>query len=97
MPDPSFISDVSWAEIGNWLHALWIFFLLILVFGFSFLVAHAVIPSLVATGDLPQRFMKMRRLAYGLALVTFVVAMVFLSFAVADTELLGDVYDRWWI
>ncbi len=97
MPDPLSISADSWNEIGKWLQALWLYFLLILVFAFSFLVAHAVIPSLVSTGHLPQRYMKMRRLAYAVALVAFVGAMVFLSYAAILTQLLGDIYDRWWI
>ena len=97
MDDPLSISADSWFEIGQWLHALWIFFFATIVFGMSLLIGHAFIPSLVSTGELPQRFMKMRRVFSAVAVVAFVVAIVFLSIGIARTELLGDIYDRWWI
>jgi len=97
MEDPAFITSVTWAEIGKWLHALWSFFFLTIVFGFSMLIGHAFIPSLVSTGHLPQHMLKMRRTFTAVAILALVAAMVFLSIAVARTALLENVYDRWWI
>ena len=50
--DPQYITGETWSEIGSWLKFLWLFLLFSVGFGFNFLMAHAIIPSLIVTGHI---------------------------------------------
>ena len=95
--DPEYITSESWSGVGNFLTFLWLFLVFQVSFGFNFLMAHAVIPSLTETGHLPQRVNKARRVFYvgavgSLAAVVFVVSRAFV-----EAQFLRDVWGRFWI
>ena len=54
--DPNFITRSDWADIGEFLLGLLFIPGLMIVFAFSMLTAHALIPSLVAWRAPPDRF-----------------------------------------
>ena len=58
--DPTVITGAQWHEINLRLAYFWIFLAAMAGFGFSFLMAHAVIPSLVFTRDLPEQAARVR-------------------------------------
>ena len=95
--DPAAVNSVLWSEIGNWLHWLWAYFFAIVILSGTFLTAHAIIPSLVASGHLPPRFQRLRAPMYAGVLILVAVAMLFLTWTVNNSYLLEDLYNRFWI
>jgi len=65
-------------------------------FGISLLLAHGVIPSLVETGEAPQKAARLRPLFYMAALVSLAAVAVFLGMAVHFSDVISRFYDRWW-
>ena len=53
MPDPDQVTSADWANIHNWLTLLWIYFFVVIGFAFTMLIAHAWIPSMLMTRQLP--------------------------------------------
>ncbi len=96
--DPSGLGSTDWANLSNWLTLLWIFFPLVITFAFSMMIAHALIPSAVQTGHLPQK-MSMLRLpitVFGLvALAGAVIMMILVAMQATDT--LGSIWENFWI
>ncbi|MCE2462375.1 MAG: hypothetical protein J4F46_00440 [Dehalococcoidia bacterium] len=95
--DPAAIDAILWSEIGDWLHWLWADFFVIVILAFTFLTTHAIIPSLVASGHLPERFMQLRRPMYAGVAVLIALAMLFLTWTVNNSYLLENLYNRLWI
>lgn len=95
--DPNFITRSDWADIGEFLLGLLFIPGLMIVFAFSMLTAHALIPSLVASGHIPEDFSKLRR---GFYIIAFAAALGVISYfafvAVNADRSFGDVYSRWW-
>ncbi len=56
----------QWGDGGNALKLLWLSLLFALIGSGSFITAHAILPSAIATGTLPQRLGKLRPLFYAL-------------------------------
>ncbi len=96
--DPSYITHSNWADIGNLLIFIWLGVVVVVGFAGSVLLAHAVIPSLAASGELPDpRLLKLRPLLYGGAGMLLVLAVVLIALLVPQADVLGDIYERWWV
>jgi hypothetical protein len=64
----------------------------------SLLIAHGLIPSLVASGELrDSRIQKLRPVFYGTATLSFVLVIVVLVIGIPWIELVNGVYGRWWV
>ena len=106
--DPASITAADWSNVGDWLHWLWAYFFAIVILAFTFLTAHALIPSLIASGHLPREANMLRPPIYfgaiviaGLATLFMVViaglATLFMVWTVDNSHLLEQVYNRFWI
>lgn len=96
--DPDFITRSDWADIGEFLLGLLFIPGLMIVFAFSMLTAHALIPSLVTSGHIPEDFSKLRRVFYIIAFAAMLgVISYFVFVAVNADRSFGDVYSRWWL
>ena len=95
--DPAAVTAELWAEIGDWMHWLWAYFFCIVFLAFTFLTAHALIPSLVSSGHIPQKFLKLRPPMYMGVTVFFGLATLFMTWTVINSHLLQDLYNRFWI
>ena len=95
--DPEYITSADWRDIGNLLTFIWLLLVFAIGFGFNFLMAHAIIPSLVGSGHLPERFNKARRLFYAGALLALSLVVFVLGRAVVEAQFIKDVWDRVWI
>lgn len=95
--DPTTITGAQWHEINQRLAYFWIFLAAMAGFGFSFLMAHAVIPSLVFTRDLPDQATRARKLFYAGAAGLFAIAVVFLVLALGVFRTIREIYPRWWM
>ena len=95
--DPVYINSDLWGSTGNILTYIWILFFSAVGFGFNFLMAHAIIPSLIGSGHLPARLQKARPLFYGGAAFALALVIFALNRAAANAGFLEDIYPRWWI
>jgi len=95
--DPEYINSADWRAIGNLLHFFWFVLLFAIAFGFNFLAAHAVIPSLISSGHIPQRLNRARRVFYLGALGSLALVLFTLSRIVAEAPILKGIWERWWI
>ena len=91
------MNAADWLEIGKWLTRLWVYFLCIVGFGFTFLAAHAIIPSLVSSGHLSQSALKLRPPMYATAFLLFAAAVVFMGLTVEKSLLLREFWDNFWL
>ena len=77
MNDPNFIAATDWQRIGDLLVPLWMIVGAVLGFAGSMLVAHAIIPSLAMTHDLPNASItKVRAPLYAAAVAFFALLVV---------------------
>ncbi len=95
--DPAAVNAVHWAQIGDWMHWFWAYFFTIVTLAFTFLTAHAIVPSLVASGHLPDKFLKLRQPLYVGVIALIGLAMLFLTWTVNNAHLLETLYNRFWI
>jgi hypothetical protein len=95
--DPVAVSAAQWSEIGNWMHWLWAYFFCIIIIAFTFLTAHAVIPSLVSSGHLPRKYLNLRQPMYLTVVIFIGAAVFFMWWTVGNSLLLEDLYNRFWI
>ena len=94
LEDPRALTSVEWNNIHMFLQWLWIYFPLVVTFGLTLLTAHAVIPSLVNTGQLPESAQKLRIPLTGVAGLLFVVAVVILILGINAQLDVRAIYDR---
>ncbi len=93
--DPNAMNAMYWADVSLWLTYLWIYFPLIIIFAFSMLIAHGLIPSGVQTGTYPAFFSRLRApiTVIGLAALGGAVAMMALT-VMQTPETLQNVWSR---
>ena len=93
--DPNAMNAIFWADVSQWLTYLWIYFPLIIIFAFSMMIAHAMIPSGVQTGTYPAFFSKLRIpiTVVGVAALAGAVVMMYLTVVQSPITLL-NVWDR---
>ena len=111
--DPKPLTSANWENISTWLTYLWIYLPLVITFAFTMLIAHAIIPSLMATGQLPidpsrspvkvpflstaDQVQKLRLLLTGFAMVVLIAAIVLMVLAIDLTLTVREIYDRFLI
>ncbi len=95
--DPEYINSDIWRSTGDILTFIWILFFAAVGFGFNFLMAHAIIPSLIGSGHLPTRLQKARPLFYGGAALALALVVFALNRTFVNAGFIEDFWPRWWI
>ena len=95
--DPEYINSDIWRSTGDILTFIWILFFAAVGFGFNFLMAHAIIPSLIGSGHLPARLQKARALFYGGAALALALVVFALNRTFVNAGFIEDFWPRWWI
>ncbi len=95
--DPRVIGPESWSELGSLLKSLWLAVLFIVLFASNMILGHIMIPSFVMSGHIPESWRKARPPLYALAVISFVIAMFFLSRAVDFAGVLRNFWPDYWI
>lgn len=95
--DPAFVDNSIWHDISTMLRLLWVYVLIIIVAAFTFLTAHAIIPSLAGSGLLPARIVRLRPLFYIGALGVFLIAVVSIVLILLQADVAQRVLPGWWI
>lgn len=86
-----------WDELDRGLIFFWLALLMMVGMAVYFLLAHAIIPSLVGTRDLPQGFAKLRPVFYGAAILSLLLALFLYYITWETVSVYLDVYPRKWI
>jgi hypothetical protein len=80
--DPQYLYRDQWALIATLLPHLALFVALMVNMAISFLMAHAVIPSLTLTQDIPADIGKLRRILYPISGLSLILAAIALGRAI---------------
>ena len=94
LEDPKALTSVEWNNIHMFLQWFWIYFPIVVAFGLTLLVAHAVIPSMVSTGQLPESTQKLRVPLTGVAALLFVAGAIILPLGINAQLDVKAIYDR---
>ena len=81
--DPYAPTAAEWDMIGNNITFLTLALLSALITGPSFLIAHAIIPSAVATRSIPEKFNKLRPIFYIVGFLGLASIITFFCLAAA--------------
>jgi hypothetical protein len=73
--DPNILQAEQWARINDSLRFLVLFVGLVINMTMSFLLAHAIIPSLVTAGEAPPATSKLRGILYPISAVSAVLVV----------------------
>ena len=95
--DPESITQAQWSDIGSLLTFLIFVPISVISAALTILLAHGIVPSLVATGHLPQQFQKLRPGLYLTAAAIIGVAIFMFVSVLVRTDVIEDIYTRWWI
>ena len=95
--DPAAIGSSEWREIDKMLTNLWIVVLFIICFATNMLLGHNLIPSFVASRHIPETWQKTRPAFYGLAIISFALAVFFVYRVVDLAGVLRAFWADYWI
>ena len=95
--DPKALTSANWHDIHVWLTYFWTYLPLVVTFAVTMLTAHAVIPSLIATGHLPDSAARLRKPLSGFAFLVLIAAVVILVLGISQTLIIEDFWDRYLI
>ena len=94
MDDPKALTSVDWNNIHIYLKWFWIYFPIVVTFAMTLLMAHAIIPSLVITGHLPESTQKLRIPLTGFAVLLFAAGVVVLILGINATLDVRNIWGR---
>ena len=92
--DPTALTSAEWNNIHLFLQWFRIYFPLVVTFAITMLTAHALIPSLVITGHLPESAQRLRVPLTGFAALVFAAGVVILVLVVNTALDVRQIYDR---
>ncbi len=92
--DPKALDSTDWNNIHLFLQWFWIYFPLVVVFAVTMLTAHALIPSAVSTGHLPQNIARLKWPLTALALAIAVVTVIILALGINQTLDVRNIWNR---
>lgn len=93
--DPRLIGPEQWLLIDRALNSLVLFVVLAINTAIAFLVAHAIIPSLVATNDAPAVVNGFRKFLYPLVVLSLLAATFAFVRAIAlSVTVINQIYPR---
>ena len=95
--DPNFIGAPEWSRISEVIRFLGLVPLSAILFAFSLLIAHGLIPSMVSSHHLPKGAMKVRPLFYATSLAGAVALVAVLVTLFGMTDAVKSIYWDWWI
>ena len=93
--DPQVLGPQQWALVNQALGTLVLFVILLINTAVSFLIAHAVLPSMVYTEDVPSDFSRYRRMLYPISFVSLLATAFAFQRAIGIAiDLMQQVYPR---
>jgi hypothetical protein len=86
-----------WKTLGTGFLFFWAALIMMLTTAFAFLFAHAIIPSLVATGHVPAGVAKLRVLFYLTAIGAFLLALFLYYNVLQHVTIVYEPFPRRWL
>ncbi|HLH24417.1 MAG TPA: hypothetical protein VK066_17990 [Chloroflexota bacterium] len=94
--EPASVGPEQWARVAQAMIYLYAFIGLALTTAFAFLLAHAVLPSLVMSEDAPAELGAYRRVLYPLSAVALALTLyAFVRGLILAVGVLQQIYPRW--
>ncbi|NQW19017.1 MAG: hypothetical protein HQ478_16210 [Chloroflexi bacterium] len=84
----------QWGDGGNAIKLLWLSLLFAVTGSGSFVTAHALIPSAISTGHIPEKFSRLRIPLYVLGIIAVVAIAVNVVLIIGYLGYIEDVYSR---
>ena len=97
LEDPKALTSVEWHNIHLYLQWFWIYLPIVVTFALTMLPAHALIPSLVNTGQLPESMQRLRVPLTGFGALLFVAGVIILVLGINATLDVRQVWGRFLI
>jgi len=94
LDDPKSLTSVEWNNIHMFLLWFWIYLPIVLTFGITLLTAHAIIPSMIQGGQIPESAQKLRVPMTGFAALLFVAGVVLLILMINAQLDVQQIYSR---
>ena len=94
LDDPKALTSVEWNNIHLFLQWFWIYLPIVTTFAITMLTAHAIIPSLVITGHLPESTQRLRMPLTGFAALVFVAGVVILVLGINASLDVRQIWPR---
>lgn len=90
------LTSVQWVELSALTAHLWVFAASLVITGLTYMLAHAMIPSLADTGELPPHIARrMRAPLYAIVLAgSTTTIVVVVKFVILGLEVLPGIYPR---
>ena len=90
------LSAADWVKLSELVAHVWVFALALIITGLTYMLAHAMIPSLMDTGDLPVAVARRMRAPLYLIVAMGCVAVVVLVIkgTLLALNILPDIYPR---
>ena len=95
--DPGAIGNAQWSEISSLLINLWLVVLSVVLMATNVIIGVNSIPSLMATGHIPESLGKTRPLFWVFSLAFFGAAIFFLVRVIDHADVLRDFWAHYWI
>lgn len=92
---PEALDAESWKLISGLLIRLYLFATSLVTFALSMLIAHGVVPSLVATRHLPAKVQRIRPVFYGIAAIAIVAVVFFVTNILNLIGVIYGIFPRW--
>ena len=94
LDDPKALTSVEWNNIHMFLQWFWIYLPIVLTFGITLLTAHAIIPSMIQGGQIPESAQKLRVPMTGFDALLFVAGVVILILMINAQLDVQKIYSR---
>ena len=86
-----------WDELHTGFIFFWLALFMMVATAVSFLMAHAIIPSLVGTRDLPEGYARLRPVFYGATIFALLLALFLYYMTWETVSVYLDIFPRKWI
>jgi hypothetical protein len=94
---PECLTASEWNNLASLLNTIWLFAPSLIAFALSLLLAHAIIPSLVTSGDLPPAMTRARPLLYLTSLAAFALAFYMAARIIDQGPAIEAIFPRFLI
>lgn len=92
--DPRFITSSDWFGIARLVQFLWLVVIFNVGLAFFMLLSQAVVPSLIATGEIPRRLTRVRPVLTLVGIIAFAGTLVILLNWLGTLSVLYNIYPR---
>ncbi len=95
--DPTTPTIADWGDISDLITGMAVMVGLVVLFATNMIIGHIVIPSMVASSHISEKFQKVRPACYALALIFAVATIYVLTIVIDRAGVIRNIYETFWI